>query len=75
MKVREIRYAPPPKKSDAHSKNAASQLQFFLDKLVSCRTQIMVHASSADAFLRFIAPINFGDVKPQGFVMPFKVLV
>jgi len=37
------------------------------------RAAIFVSKAAAGAFLRFIAPLQYGDEKSQGFILPFKL--
>jgi hypothetical protein len=37
------------------------------------RDSIFDSKNGASVFMRFISPTQYGDLKPPGFVMPFKI--
>jgi len=48
-------------------------LHEYLYVCSSSRTAIFTSKLAGASFIRFLAPIQYGDEKPPGFVMPFKV--
>jgi len=48
-------------------------LDVYVRILEQSRSAIFESEQSASMFFRFIAPSQLGDIKPGGFIMPFKI--
>jgi len=48
-------------------------LQSYIKILQNSRAAIFETKVAGGAFLRFIAPTQMGDIKPEGFILPFKL--
>ena len=50
-----------------------SGLQTYLNIVIAARNSIFSSRNGGNAFFKFIAPVQLGDIKPKGFIMPFKL--
>jgi len=60
---------PIDKDPEVRKQGLASLLQFLLKN----RDQVFANKNSTYGFLSFIAPVQMGDKKPNGFLMPFDL--
>lgn len=48
-------------------------LDVYVNALNQNRSEIMRSKFGSKYFLKFVSPVQYGDTKPDGFIMPWKV--
>lgn len=45
----------------------------WLQEVCSAMSEIVTHEAALYGFAKFAAPVQYGDIKPNGFEMPFPL--
>lgn len=56
-------------------KDRGAKLAEYMSIVCNSRPAIFMNQKSREEFTRFIAPVQYGDVKGPNYVLPFKLVL